>query len=89
MEKITISRELCDYIEALHYEVNALQDLLNHASSEENAEILEKYWYDKYIEKYTEYVLAKQELENEYVVPKFGNEHKWHLNFNDAILEVQ
>lgn len=89
MEKIKISEDLCNYIESLHYESNALQELLSKINIENAEKSLQEFWYNKYIEKFTEYNVAKQELENEYIIPNFGNNHKWNLDFNTQILEVQ
>lgn len=89
MEKIKISDELSNYIESLHYETNALQDLLTKINLKDVSEDIKNFWYNKYIEKYTSYNLAKQELEAEYVIPKFGKNHSWNLDFSTAIVEVQ
>lgn len=89
MEKITISKELCDYVESLHYETNALQDLLRKEGINNTSEELRSYWYTKYVETYTKYNLAKQELEDTYIVPQLGKNHNWNLDFSTCTLEVQ
>lgn len=90
MEKmrIEISEDLCNYIESLHYETNALQDLLARMSGSKDHE-LNNYWMDKYVEKYTEYSVAKQQLEKEYVIPKYGTNVYWTLIFDTCEVEVE
>lgn len=82
MEKIKISEDLSTYIERLHYETNALQDLISRMKNEDD-EGLNNFWLNKYIETYKEYSLAKQELEKQYIIPIYGNNTKWVLNFED------
>lgn len=90
MEKkiITIGEDLCNYIESLHYETYAMQDLLTKMRSESNDEINE-FWLNKYIEKYTEYNIAKQQLETEYIIPVFHDNVKWNLHFETREVEVE
>lgn len=90
MEKmrIKISEDLCNYIESLHYETYALQDLLARMSGNSDNE-LNSFWMNKYVEKYTEYSLAKQQLEKEYVIPKCGTNVSWVLLFDDCEIEVE
>lgn len=87
-KKISISEDLCNYIESLHYETNAMQDLLMRMKNS-NDEELNNFWLNKYIEKYTEYELAKKQLENEYIIPTFGGNIKWFLQFetHEVIIE--
>lgn len=87
MEKIKISEELCDYIECLHYEINAIQDLLVRMKGNSDEE-LNEFWINKYIEKYKEYNIAKQQLENDYIIPNFGRDCTWHLDFESQEVEV-
>ena len=83
MEKIKISEDLCNYIERLHYETNALQDLLSRMKNFEDSNTNE-YWLNKYVEVYKEYNLAKQELEKEYILPVYGDKCSWNLDFIDC-----
>lgn len=80
MEKIKISEDLRNYIERLHYETNALQDLISRMKNSEDEEINE-YWLNKYLEVYKEYSLAKQQLEKEYIIPYYGEKAVWNLDF--------
>jgi len=89
MEKIRISEDLCNYIESLHYETNAMQDLLARMGDNSDNK-LNEFWMNKYVEKYTEYNLAKQQLEKEYVTPQFGDNAKsWNLDFDSREVEVE
>ena len=87
MEKIKISEELSNYIERLHYETNALQDLISKMKNAEDEE-LNNFWLDKYFETYKEYNLAKQEMENQYIVPVFGKKVNWNLDFNNCEVSI-
>lgn len=87
MEKIKISEELSNYIERLHYETNALQDLISKMKDAEDEE-LNSFWLDKYFETYKEYNLAKQEMENQYIVPVFGKKVNWNLDFNNCEVSI-
>ncbi len=86
MKKIIIKKELCHLIEQLHYETNALNDLLSFMVKDnvdvdsDNFLKIQK----KYMEKYTEYQLAKSNLIKIYNI---GNE-KWYLNFDNAELVI-
>lgn len=82
MEKIKISEDLCNYIERLYYETNALQDLISRMKNEDD-EGLNHFWFDKYVEIYKEYSLAKQEMEKQYIISKYGKDTHWVLNFED------
>ena len=81
MEKIMIS-------ERLHYETYALGDLLARMKKSDDDE-LNDFWLNKYIETYKEYSLAKQELEKEYIIPKFGNNISWNLDFKTREVNIK
>ena len=87
MEKIKISEDLRNYIERLHYETNALQDLISRMKNFENDEVNE-YWLNKYFEVYKEYNLAKQELEKEYILPIYKEKVSWNLNFESCEVSI-
>ena len=93
MRIIEIPEELNTYIELLHYEVNALQDLLTRMATaqEEVPESLCNYWTRQYIDKYTEYNIAKQNLEKDYVMPTLeeGEKVTWNLNFDSHEVVIQ
>ena len=80
MEKIKISDGLCTYLESLNYEVNAIRDLIERMKFEDNEKV-NNFWLNKYVEIYTEYELAKKELEKEYIIPNYGNNVQWYLDF--------
>lgn len=88
-KKISIGEDLCNYIESLHYETNAMQDLLMRMKNSTDEE-LNEFWMNKYVEKYTEYNIAKQQLEQEYVIPKYGDSAvSWNLDFASREIEVE
>lgn len=87
MEKIKISEDLCNYIERLHYETNALQDLISRMKNFEDDEVNE-YWLNKYVEVYKEYNLAKQELEKEYIIPIYDDKYSWNLDFDSCEVSI-
>ena len=87
MEKIKISEDLCNYIERLHYETNALQDLISRMKNFEDNDINE-YWLNKYFEVYKEYNLAKQELEKVYITPIYGDKCSWNLDFDSCEVSI-
>lgn len=87
MEKIKISEELSNYIERLHYETNALQDLISRMKNSEDEE-LNNFWLNKYFDTYKEYNLAKQEMEKQYIVPDFGKKVNWNLDFDTCEVSI-
>lgn len=93
MRVITIPQEVSEYLEFLNYETNALQDLLVRMSLfDTNIKTeLQNYWTDRYISTYTEYELAKKELEQEYIQPQLNdNEYvNWKLNFDSCEVVIQ
>lgn len=95
MRVIQIPQELSEYLELLNYETNALQDLLVRMAmfnfTVEVPSELKNYWTDKYIEIYTEYEIAKKELEKKYVQPtlKENETVRWNLNFDSCEVVVQ
>lgn len=93
MRVIEIPEELSTYIELLHYEVNALQDLLVRIATSQDTipESLSNHWTNRYIEKYMEYDLAKQNLEKKYVIPTLEENEKvnWSLNFESHEVVIQ
>lgn len=88
MEKMKISEDLCTYIERLHYETNALQDLITRIKNNNDGEELNTFWLDQYFETYKEYVLAKQELSREYVEPVYGEKARWVLDFDTCEVTI-
>lgn len=87
MEKIKISEELSNYIERLHYETNALQELISKMKNSED-EDLNNFWINKYFDTYKEYNLAKQEMEKQYIVPNFGKKVNWNLDFDNCEVSI-
>lgn len=90
IEQIEINKELCDYIEALHYEVYSRKDLLTFAIGKGlvDTESFNKY-HNEYQEFYVKYETAKDELYNMYLKEKYeGKPIHWELKFNTRILNV-
>ena len=81
MKTIKISDSLCNYIESLQYEVDGISDMLTRVVGSDPAII--DYWYNKYVERYKEYRIAKVELENT-LREDYGctSMTGWRLNFN-------
>lgn len=93
MRSIHIPEDLCTYLELLTYETNALQDLLVRMSLFEN-EVkteLKNYWTDRYLDTYTEYMMAKAQLEMDYIKPTLQENEivNWNLNFNSCEVVIQ
>lgn len=90
IEQIEINKELCDYIEALHYEVYSRKDLLTFAIGKGlvDTESFNKY-HNEYQEFYVKYEIAKQELYDTYVKEKYGYKPlKWELKFSTRTLII-
>ncbi len=90
IEQIKINKELCDYIESLHFEVNSRKDLLAFAMSKEfiNTDSFKQY-HDEYQEFYIKYETAKNELYDMYLKEKYeGKPIRWELKFDTRILNV-
>ena len=90
IEQIEINKELCDYIEALHYEVYSRKDLLAFAMGKGFADTDSfKQYHDEYQEFYVKYETAKDELYNMYLKEKYeGKPIRWELKFDTRILNV-
>ena len=93
MRSVSIPEDVCSYLEFLTYETNALQDLLVRMSLFENdvKTELKNYWTDKYLDTYTEYMMAKNQLEKEYIRPtlKENESVNWNLNFDSCEVVIQ
>lgn len=89
--KIKINSEINNLLERLHYEVAARQDLLtfmiDHNMDITNSSF--KAYQQEYREVYTQYNVAKKELEKQYVLPAANNEpNSWSLDFETEELTV-
>ena len=93
MRVITVPQEISEYLEFLSYETNALQDLLVRMSffDTDIKTELQNYWTDRYINTYTEYELAKKELEKEYIQSQLDDNEcvDWKLNFDSCEVVIQ
>jgi hypothetical protein len=82
--KITISKDLSEYIERLQFEKMARENLCTFLIRQDllNTESFQKY-HQEYIELTAEYELAKNELENTYVKPMIQGDktYTWELDF--------
>lgn len=85
---VTIPRELCDYLEALMYEVNARKDLLAFMLDHDmgNSEAFQNY-QKEYVECYASYEIAKHEMAMKYITPKYPN-GRWSVNFTNSTVEI-
>lgn len=84
-----IPLDLSNYMEGLMYETNARKDLCSYMvnSGMNETKQFEDY-HKEYIEYYTKYELAKQEITNTYVAPEYPKA-KWNLDFFDATLYIE
>lgn len=90
MMKLTIDNELCDYIESLQYDRNALADLLVMAAQRgvQDGDAY-KAWQHDYIEKNREYETARGVLVSRFVIPAAGDaDIIWNLDFQTATLTI-
>lgn len=88
--KIQIDTELSNYIESLHYDRSAIQDLLLMAAKQ-GLKDTDAYdaWMQDYLKKSKEYEVAKAELERNYVIPAAGSAAvSWTLYFSTATVTV-
>ena len=85
MKKVPISKEMCDYVESLMYELDARRDLcafmVGHGMSD--TEHFEKY-HDAYLKANAEYAVAKTEL-----AKLAGEGKRWRLDFENRELVVE
>lgn len=91
MMKITTDNELCDYIESLQYDRNALADLLCMAAQRgiQDSDAY-KSWQRDYIEKSREYETARGVLVGRFVIPAAGDANViWNLDFQTATLTIR
>ena len=88
---IHVTAELRDYIESLWYEVNARKDMIAYAFVKDLQETESyKQYHKEYLEYYAKYELAKQEIENIYIKPLYGNVSvAWNLDFATATLTIR
>ena len=84
MKKVPVTKEMCDYVESLMYELTARRDLcafmVDHGMGE--TEHFEKY-HDAYLKANAEYAVAKTEL-----TKMAGPGKAWHLDFDNQELVV-
>lgn len=86
--EVEIPAELCAYLEALQHEVNARQNLVGFML-DRNMKGTPQYeaYHSDYVEKYTEYSFAQQEVTEKYIQPKYPNS-SWNLDFSTHIATV-
>ena len=88
--KIQIEAELSNYIESLHYDKNAVRELLLMAAKQ-GLKDTDAYnaWMQDYLGKSKEYEIAKATLEREVIIPKIGDTVvDWTLDFSTATVTV-
>lgn len=86
---VDIPEELSQYIESIHFEVEARKSLINycmgHGINPENPVF--KRYHDEYIEFFIQYEEAKKEITEKFV----SNKHKnasWNLDFETSTLTI-
>lgn len=88
--KIQIESKLSDYIESLHYDRNAIRDLLLMAAKQ-GLKDTDAYnaWMQDYLKKSKEYEIAKATLEREIIAPAVGDTTvNWSLDFSTATVTL-
>lgn len=88
--KIPIEAELSNYIESLHYDRNAIRELLLMAAKQglKDSEAYNE-WMKDYLKKSKEYEIAKATLEREFIIPATGGAAvAWALDFPTATVTV-
>lgn len=92
--KIKINEDMSNYLERLNFEVNAKERIVKSMLSDtSNTNLMENENFLKYQERYeisfSEYELAKQEIEN--MIPKHLRDNhslNWNLDFLTQILSI-
>ena len=85
---IEIPESLSNYIEGLHYEVNARRDIIALLIRQgDTGDAFQKY-HKEYLEYYAKLETAKDTMANEYVKPKYPN-CDWRLDFSANTVYVQ
>lgn len=81
-DKIIISEQFRDYIEGLNYEKNARAKLINFMlDCDINNEQMFKKINTEYLEYYSQFEIAKSQLEQIYLKSLFKTIPRWRLNF--------
>lgn len=88
--EIEIPEDTSTYIESLQYELNARKDLLAFMIDRGQNETpgFQKY-HQEYMEFSAQYEMAKNEMAGTYIVPKYGKDAIWNLDFRTRIATVQ
>ena len=86
--EVSIPEEVCNYLESLMYETNARKDLIAFCMDKGiSGEMFNKY-NKEYIELYTQYEIAKNEMADKYIMPNHPN-CNWNMNFNKQVAVVE
>lgn len=83
-KKLTLDYELCNYIEATQYDLDAIRQLLIQMGSNTPKDVMD-YWRDEYLNKSREYTVAKHEIETaikESGIVEEGKDFSWNLDFS-------
>lgn len=88
--EVEIPEDTSTYIESLQYELNARKDLLAFMieRGQNNSEGFKKY-HTEYMEFNAQYEMAKSEMAATYIVPKYGKNATWNLDFRTRIATVE
>lgn len=96
--KVEIKQEMIDYLQRLHFELEAHQDVIQRIieghSADQNADILESAVFKKYSKNISEikaeYELAKQEVTSVYVPDEYkGKDAKWNIDFQTRTMTIE
>lgn len=86
MKTVKISKDTCKYLEVLSYEVMSYLNLISFLIKDKVDILSENYLkiYKNYVEKNTEYNIAKKTL-----IKKYNLENKkWKVNFDEEVIEI-
>lgn len=91
MNTIIVKDEIINLIESLQYEVDARKDLIAFMISKnfDTSTDSFKRYQKEYMEFYTQYNAAKNELENLYLKKYKNKKIMWNLDFNNKTLTIQ
>lgn len=84
-KKIIIDQEFCNYVESVQYDTEALKQVMTQLNPINTPPEILDYWKNSYLDKFKEYTLAKQSIENlirESAVIDNSQPFSWSLDFS-------
>ena len=89
MVTLDVPKELSNYVESLAYEVKSRADIISFMISHGMASTGDfKAYHDEYTQFYMSYEMAKNEISEKYVKPRFPN-CTWRLEFSESRIYVE